>query len=118
MNVTEQINRQMIGVGGGSANPAYYSSNKSLNYAKGSNSLLNALTERVTAIPYTANYKDTVGLFGTENIFVKIQLEVQNTLQIDGNGILIDGYEDVVVNSGLMYQIYTGTLLLLTTTKT
>ena len=40
-------------------------------------------TERVTAIPYTSNYKDTVGLFGAENIFIKVQLNVQNTLQID-----------------------------------
>ena len=97
MNVTEQINRQMIGIGGGSANPSYYSSNKSLNYAKGSNSLLNAATERITAIPYTANYKDNVGLFGAENIFVKVQLDVQNSLQVDGNGILAEGYEEAVI---------------------
>ena len=61
MDVTEQINRQMIGMGGGSANPNYLSVNKSLNFAKGSNSINNAQTERVTAIPYTSNYKDTVG---------------------------------------------------------
>ena len=99
MNVTEQINRQMIGMGGGSANPNYLSVNKSLNFAKGSNSIVNAHTERVTAIPYTSNYKDTVGLFGAENVFIKVQLDVQNTLQIDENGVLIDGYEDVVVTS-------------------
>ena len=97
MNVTEQINRQMISTGGGSANPNYLSVNKSLNYAKGSNSMLNAQTERVTAIPYTSNYKDTVGLFGAENIFIKVQLDVLNSLQVDGNGILVNDYEDVVI---------------------
>ena len=87
----------MIGMGGGSANPNYLSVNKSLNFAKGSNSITNASTERVTVIPYTSNYKDTVGLFGAENVFIKVQLDVQNSLQIDDNGILISGYEEVVV---------------------
>ena len=106
MNVTEQVNRQMIGSGAGSARPQYLSVNKSLNYAKSSNSLLNARTERVTAIPYTSNYRDSVGLFGAENIFLKVELDVQNTLQIDDNGILVDDYEDVVLKADGPTSIY------------
>ena len=101
MNVTEQINRQMIGHGGGSSNPSYYSSSKSLNYAKSSNSLINAREEKVTAVPLVKSYVDTVGLFGAENIFIKIQLDIQNSLNVV-NGILVDG---IVVNG------YTNALL-------
>ena len=100
MNVTEQINRQMIGNGGGSANPNYLAASKSLNFAKGSNSIVNAQTERVTAIPYISNYKDTIGLFGAENVFIKVQLDVQNTLQVEDGSIVIDEYEEVVITSG------------------
>ena len=45
---------------------------------KDRNTLQNAATERVTAIPYALSYKDTVGLFGAENIFVKVQLDIQS----------------------------------------
>ena len=64
--------------GSGSTNPAYMASSKSLNYARDKNSITNAATERVTAIPYELNYKDTVGLFGSENIFIKVQLNIQS----------------------------------------
>ena len=30
--------------------------------------------EKVTIIPYTINYKDTVGLFGKENHFVRVNV--------------------------------------------
>ena len=106
MNVTEQINRQIIGMGGGSARPQYLSSNRSLNFAKGSNSITNAQSQRVTAIPYTSNYKDTVGLFGAENVFIKVQLDVQNTLQIDENGVLFEDYEDVVITADRNTNMY------------
>ena len=82
MDVTQQINKQMITSGGGSSRPEYFSVNKSLDRSKGSNSLMNAETQRVTAIPYAANYKDTVGLFGAENIFIKVDLDVQNSTKI------------------------------------
>ena len=75
MDVTQQINKQMMLSGGGSSRPEYFSVNRSLDRSKGSNSLLNPDTQRVTAIPYQANYKDSVGLFGAENVFIKIQLD-------------------------------------------
>ena len=93
-------------MGGGSARPQSLAVNKSLNFAKGSNSITNARTERVTAIPYTSNYQDTVGLFGAENVFLKVQLDVQNTLQIDDNGILIDDYEGAVISADVATNIY------------
>lgn len=80
MNVTEQIRRSHAFYGGSdNNNPAYNASNKSLNYAKSSNSMINAQVDKVTAIPAVINYQDTVGLFGAENIFIKVQLNVQNT---------------------------------------
>ena len=97
MDVTEQINRTMAN-GGGSANPAYFSTNKSLDYAKGSNSLLNARQENVTAIPFRTNFKDTVGLFGAENIFLKVQLNVQNSISI-ANGIEVLSFESAELDS-------------------
>ena len=99
MNVTEQINRTMTN-GGGSANPAYFSSNKSLDFAKGYNSLINARQENVSAIPYSTTYKDTVGLFGAENVFLKVQLNIQNSLSLV-NGIEVFDYTDAVLNTAI-----------------
>lgn len=83
MNVTDQVIRthQLYGASD-STNPAYYAANKSLNYAKGSSTLMNAQVERVTAIPAAVKYQDTVGLFGAENIFIKVQLDITNTKSI------------------------------------
>jgi hypothetical protein len=94
MNVTDQVIRSHELYGGSdSTNPAYYSSNRSLNYAKTSNSLLGAQVEKVTAIPLDVNYKDSVGLFGAENVFIKVQLDIENTISvIANNGITINTY--------------------------
>jgi hypothetical protein len=99
MNVTDQVIKihQTYGASD-NTNPTYYSTNKSLNYAKSSNSLMNARQENLTVIPYEINYKDTVGLFGTENIFVKLQLDIQNSLSLV-NGIEINDYIDAVLLS-------------------
>ena len=55
--------------GSGSSRPEYLSPSKTLDFAKGSNSLTNANTTRISAIPQVVNYQDQVGLFGAENIF-------------------------------------------------
>ena len=79
MDVTNEVNKLIQSMGGsGTTNPDYASSSKSLNYAKGRNNIHNAANERVTAIPYQINYKDTVGLFGAENVFIKVQLNIQS----------------------------------------
>ena len=97
MDVTQQINRNLVSSGGGSANPAYFSANRSLNYARESNSIKNARQESVTAIPFNTNYKDSVGLFGAENIFLKIQLNIQNSLSLE-NGIDINDYTSAILD--------------------
>ena len=79
MDVTKSINKSIQQMGGsGSTNPKNYAATKSLNHAKGKNSITNAAIETVTAIPYTLKYKDSVGLFGAENIFVKIELNIKS----------------------------------------
>jgi hypothetical protein len=101
MNVTDQVIKTHQTYGGsGNGNPAYYSSNKSLNYAKTSNSIINARQENLTVLPYQINYKDSVGLFGTENIFVKLQLNIQNSVSLV-DGIEIGDYTDAVLYSNI-----------------
>ena len=101
MNVTDQVIKIHQTYGSSdNANPAYYSTNKSLNYAKTSNSLINARQENLTVLPYEINYKDSVGLFGTENIFVKLQINIQNSVSLV-NGIEIGDYIDAVLFSNI-----------------
>ena len=92
VSVTQEQNKNRQKYGsGGSSNPAYLAASKNLNFAVGSNSMINARSERVTAIPYISNYKDTVGLFGTENVFLKIDLDVQNTTRVFNNSEILNG---------------------------
>ena len=76
MDVTQQINRthEIYGASD-NTNPAYNSANRSLNYAAGG-SITSPEQDRVTIIPYTINYKDTVGLFGSENHFVRVNVNI------------------------------------------
>lgn len=81
MNVTEQVNRSRQQMGGsGSTNPLYFSSSKSLNYAGGSNNITTARPTRISAIPTVFNYKDSVGLFGSENVYIRIDLNILNAV--------------------------------------
>ena len=100
MNVTQEILTKTALYGGTpSARPEYFSTSKNLDYAIDSNSLIRARTERVTAIPQNIYYKDTVGLQGAENVFVKIDLSIQNTLgrATQGTGSTVNTYEPVKV---------------------
>ena len=65
--------------GSGSHLPANYASSKTLNFAKDSATIQNARAEQVTAIPRRIDYSDTVGLFGAENVFVKVDLAIQSS---------------------------------------
>jgi len=79
MDVTNEVNKLIENMGGsGTTNPAYSSASRSLNYAKSRNNIHNAANEKVTAIPYQLTYKDTLGLFGAENVFIKVQLNIQS----------------------------------------
>ena len=56
-------------------NPAYAAADKSLNYAVGG-SIQRPEVDKVSIIPYTISYKDTVGLFGKENHFVRVNVNI------------------------------------------
>ena len=57
-------------------NPAYASADRSLNYQVGG-SIHRPELDKVSIIPYTLNYKDTVGLFGKENHFIRINVNIK-----------------------------------------
>ena len=56
-------------------NPDRYSSSKSLNYATGG-SISKAETAEVNVVPFSLGYTDAVGLFGVENHFIKVKLNI------------------------------------------
>jgi hypothetical protein len=98
MDVTQEILAKHL-IYGASDNTAPHtlSSSKSLNYANGA-TLLKPVVERITKIPYTFNFKDSVGLFGTENTFVRVDLDIQDTGLEE---VQIDGYDDAsITNDG------------------
>ena len=76
-DVTNQIlkTKEIYGASD-NTNPGYASADKSLNYAAGG-SIQKPELDRVTIIPYTINYKDTVGLFGKENHFVRVDVNIK-----------------------------------------
>ena len=75
-DVTQRIlDRHIIYGASDSTDPAYLSSNKSLNYGSGG-SIQSPEQDRVSIIPYTINYQDTVGLFGKENHFIKVNVNI------------------------------------------
>ena len=86
MDVTNEIlYNHLIYGGSDNTNPAYTSSSKCLNYANGG-TMQRAETQRVTVLPFVINYQDTVGLHGSENHFVKIQLKL--------DGLALECYEE------------------------
>ena len=106
MDVTQQIDRQMIVSGGGSSRPEYYSVNRSLDRSKGSNSLINAESQLITALPHSSNYKDSVGLFGAENIFIKVELNVQNVQAKEDTIITINDYTECIITEDKNSNMY------------
>ena len=76
MDVTEEILQNHL-IYGGSDNtaPDGLSSSRSLNYASGP-SITRPDNVSISLIPYSLKYQDAVGLFGTENYFVKINVNV------------------------------------------
>ncbi len=75
-DVTQRIlDRHIIYGASDYTKPGYASSNKSLNYAEGG-SINSPQKDRVTIIPFEINYQDTVGLFGKENHFVRVDVAI------------------------------------------
>lgn len=78
MDVTQQINNYKNGFST-FTNPSFTAATKSLSAAQGP-SIDRPIVERITAMPLTLGYKDAVGLFGSENKFIKLDINVRNTL--------------------------------------
>ena len=79
MNVTTEINRKRNSMGGsGSSRQAYLSATRSLNLSSAGNNINTAAPKLVTAIPTVLSVQDTVGLFGPENKFIKINLDIRS----------------------------------------
>ena len=76
MDVTTEILQNYL-IYGSSDNtaPAGLSSSRSLNYAPGP-SITRPDNIAISLIPYSLKYEDSVGLFGAENYFVKINVNV------------------------------------------
>ena len=76
MDVTPRILQSVQTYGSSDyTNPAYSSSNRSLNYHEGG-SIQRPEKDRVTVIPYSLKFEDTVGLYGKENHFVRINVNI------------------------------------------
>lgn len=104
MDVSNQI-LDIHRVYGSSVNtaPAGLSSSRCLNYASGA-SIQKPEVSKLTTIPYIFNWQDSVGLFGVENYFVKIDMKIID----QGNNILVvGGYADPVVADGSGIEIDT-----------
>ncbi len=75
-DVTQRIlDRHIIYGASDSTMPQYTSCNKSLNYAEGG-SINSPQKDRVTIIPFEINYQDTVGLFGKENHYIRVDVAI------------------------------------------
>ena len=76
MNVTAEIlKHDQVYSASDNTNPDRYASGKVLNYASGA-SITRPDVEEISVVPYNLHYEDSVGLFGVENYFLRINLNV------------------------------------------
>lgn len=76
MDITQEIQRNHIVYGTSDyTGPGHLAAAKSLNYARGA-SILKPDAITISVAPHTLRYEDTVGLFGAENYFLKVKLEI------------------------------------------
>lgn len=104
-DVTTQIQKTNLIYGSSdSTNPAYSAANRSLNYAAGG-SIQRPELEKVTIVPLSLQYQDTVGLFGKENHFVRVDVKINRTVSnscFEGIGwdcAIITEADDGIVNT-------------------
>ena len=114
MNVTQQI-RKTANIYG-SSDSARGSNNaaaKSLNYAVGA-SWQKAARQGVGTIPYDIRYADEVGLFGAENYFLRVDLDVTGQNQFLDVANFVDGYYSALVldNAPELDPLYESALVL------
>lgn len=95
MDVSNQVLNQVRHYGGSdNTSPGQLSSSKSLNYASGP-SINNPVVELVKGIPFTIRLKGDLGLNGVENLYVKVNMDV-DSLSAEGN--LLDANNWVQAN--------------------
>lgn len=76
MNVTQEIQQNHIVYGASDYTaPSGLAASKSLNYAKGP-SITNPDRASLSVIPFTLRYADSVGLFGAENYFIRVDVSI------------------------------------------
>jgi hypothetical protein len=83
--------------------PHRHASGRSLNYVSGG-SITKPELEKISVTPYSLNYKDSVGLFGAENHFVKIDLRVTGDVVFqcyEG-----DGWQCAEISNQISEEIY------------
>ena len=80
MNVTQEIQQNHIIYGASDyTGPQSLVASKSLNYAEGA-SITKPAEQECSVIPFTFRYEDTVGLFGVENYFTRVKLNIKGDI--------------------------------------
>ena len=72
---TELLKQNQTYSASDNTNPDRYSSSRSLNYATGA-SISKAELAEINVVPFSLQYSDAVGLFGVENHFIKVKLNI------------------------------------------
>jgi hypothetical protein len=77
MDITDQVLKHFQIYGSSdNTDPAYNSSSRQLNYSSGP-SIQRPEVTNVGTMPYTLKFQDSVGLFGAENHFVRVNLNLE-----------------------------------------
>jgi len=80
MNVTKEIQQNHIVYGASDYTaPSGLSASKSLNYAKGP-TIIHPDKTTISVIPSSIRYSDSVGLFGAENYYLRVDLNITPSL--------------------------------------
>jgi len=83
MDVSEEILQNHLTYGASDYTGAHtLSASRSLNYAKGP-SIQRPIVQELDILPFTFDYKDTVGLFGAENCFVRIDINIDTSVALE-----------------------------------
>ncbi len=91
-DVSATLDRYDLQYGGmGSTKQQATSVNRRLDYAAG-NTIQNPVVESITTAPATLNFENSVGLFGAENTFVKVQLNIISAAVAEESFETPDGY--------------------------
>lgn len=113
MDVTTQIRKTANTYGSSdSGRASNNAAAKSLNYAQGA-SWQKAARQGVGTIPYDIRYADDVGLFGVENYFLRVDLNVTEQNQFLDVPNFVDGYYSALVldNAPELDEFYEGVIV-------